>query len=178
MTSRTYRTAQGKTVDLGQLILQNENVRAVGNMNVNARGDLLDSANRVIDTKPRQLQRQYNKQSVAGSKLPVTSSSRSAKQATTKSSVEEVAFSSAPLTFEEPAPVPVDDPVAIVAPVPVDDPVAIVAPAPAGDPTPPNSTPIPRGGLAAAIARSKVVAQQKEKTPRQLAQSMAGVKKI
>jgi hypothetical protein len=166
MTQKVYKTAMGRAIDLGQLMLENEHVRAVGNMNVNARGDLLDGANRVIDTKPRQLQRQYNKQSVAGSKLPVTSSSRSAKQATTKSSVEDVAFSSAPLNFEEPAPVPVDDPVAIVALEPVED------------PTPPNSTPIPRGGLAAAIAKSKVVAQQKEKTPRQLAQSMAGVKKI
>ena len=164
--SDMHKSAMGRTVDMAALRAKNEHTRAVGNMNVNARGDLLDGANRVIDTKPRQLQRQYNKQSVAGSKLPVTSSSRSAKQATTKSSVEEVAFSSAPLNFEGPAPVPVDDPVAIVAPAPVED------------PTPPNSTPIPRGGLAAAIAKSKVVAQQKEKTPRQLAQSMAGVKKI
>ena len=62
MTSRTYRTAQGKTVDLGQLILQNENVRAVGNMNVNARGDRLDSSNKVIDSKNQQVQRQHQRQ--------------------------------------------------------------------------------------------------------------------
>lgn len=166
MTQKVYKTAMGRAIDLGQLMLENEHVRAVGNMNVNARGDLLDSANRVIDSKPRQLQRQYNKQSVAGSKLPVTSSSKVAKQNTTKSSVEGVAFSSEPLNFVDPAPVPMDDPVAVTEPTPVED------------PTPPNSTPIPRGGLAAAIAKSKVVAQQKEKTPRQLAQSMAGVKKI
>jgi hypothetical protein len=40
---RTYRTSQGKTVDLGALLLQNENVRAVGNMGVNARGDRIDN---------------------------------------------------------------------------------------------------------------------------------------
>ena len=62
MTSRTYKTAQGKTVDLGQLILQNENVRAVGNMNVNARGDRLDSSNKVIDSKNQQVQRQHQRQ--------------------------------------------------------------------------------------------------------------------
>jgi len=54
----------GKTVDIGALMLQNENVRAVGNMSVNARGDILDSNNRVIDTKTQQIQRQNRKTNV------------------------------------------------------------------------------------------------------------------
>ena len=58
MTSKVYRSAQGKSVDLGTIMLQNEHVRAVGNMNVNARGDRLDSNNQVLETKPRQIQRQ------------------------------------------------------------------------------------------------------------------------
>jgi hypothetical protein len=62
MTQKTYRTAQGKIVDLGALQLKNENVRAVGNMNVNARGDLLDSNNRPIDSRNNQVGRQYKKQ--------------------------------------------------------------------------------------------------------------------
>lgn len=62
MTRKIYRTAQGKMVDLGRLQLQNENTRAVGNMGVNARGDRLDSQNRPIDTRPSQVQRQYNRQ--------------------------------------------------------------------------------------------------------------------
>jgi hypothetical protein len=62
MTNKVYKTAQGQTVDIGALILQNENVRAVGNMNVNARGDLLDGNNKVIDQKNRQVQRQYKRQ--------------------------------------------------------------------------------------------------------------------
>lgn len=62
MTSKIYKSAQGKSVDLGALILQNENVRAVGNMGVNARGDLIDSSNRVIDQRNRQVQKQYKKQ--------------------------------------------------------------------------------------------------------------------
>lgn len=61
MTKKIYKTAMGKTVDMGALMLQNEHVRAVGNMNVNARGDLLDSNNQVIDQKNRQVQRQYNR---------------------------------------------------------------------------------------------------------------------
>ena len=63
MTNKMYKTAQGQTVDIGALILQNENVRAVGNMNVNARGDLIDgNNNQVIDQKNRQVQRQYKRQ--------------------------------------------------------------------------------------------------------------------
>jgi hypothetical protein len=62
MTSKIYKTAQGKTVDMGRLALQNENVRAVGNMKVNARGDLVDDMNRVVSTKTEQVQKQYNHQ--------------------------------------------------------------------------------------------------------------------
>jgi hypothetical protein len=62
MTRKIYRTAQGKIVDLGALQLQNEHVRAVGNMNVNARGDLLDSQNKSIDTRNQRVSRNYKKQ--------------------------------------------------------------------------------------------------------------------
>ncbi len=62
MTRQVYRTAQGKNLDLGSLVLQNENVRAVGNMNVNARGDLLDDRNQVIQTKAQQVNQHYDKQ--------------------------------------------------------------------------------------------------------------------
>jgi hypothetical protein len=62
MSKKIYKSAMGKTVDMGSLMLQNEHVRAVGKMGVNARGDVLDSADRVIDQKNRQVQRQYNRQ--------------------------------------------------------------------------------------------------------------------
>jgi len=62
MTQNVYRSANGKQVDMGKLVLQNEQERAVGNMKVNARGDLIDDNNRIISTKPEQVQRQYNKQ--------------------------------------------------------------------------------------------------------------------
>ena len=38
---RMYRTMQGRMVDIEKLRAANESVRAVGNMNVNARGDVL-----------------------------------------------------------------------------------------------------------------------------------------
>ena len=62
MTSKVYKSAQGKTVDMGRLQLQNEGVRAVGNMKVNARGDMVDDMNRVISTKAEQVNKQYNTQ--------------------------------------------------------------------------------------------------------------------
>ena len=57
MAQKIYKSAMGRVVDIGALMLENENVRAVGNMNVNARGDTLDSANRVIESKPKQVQK-------------------------------------------------------------------------------------------------------------------------
>lgn len=62
MTSKVYKSAQGKTVDMGRLQLQNEGVRAVGNMKVNARGDMVDDMNRVISTKAEQVNKQYTTQ--------------------------------------------------------------------------------------------------------------------
>ena len=62
MAGKIYKTAQGKTVDMGKLVLQNEKVRAVGNMKVNARGDMVDDMNRVISSKTDQVNKQYNKQ--------------------------------------------------------------------------------------------------------------------
>ncbi len=62
MTRKIYRSAQGKMVDIGALQLQNEDVRAVGNMAVNARGDLIDAWNRPIKSKNNQVARQYGRQ--------------------------------------------------------------------------------------------------------------------
>jgi hypothetical protein len=62
MTQRIYRSANGKPVDMGRLTLQNENVRAVGNMNVNARGDQLDDRNQVIATRSQLVSTQYQRQ--------------------------------------------------------------------------------------------------------------------
>lgn len=75
MGRKIYRTAQGRMVDLGALQLQNEHVRSVGNMGVNARGDLLDSDNRPMDSRNRQVATQYKKQTTNTSRTPVASSS-------------------------------------------------------------------------------------------------------
>lgn len=157
MTSKIYKSAMGKTVDLGALILENENTRAVGNMNVNARGDVLDGANRVIDAKTRQVQRQYKKQATNTNSMPVSTGTIANRRKKQQSSEE----------IEQP----------IIEEILEDSPeVEILAqPEPVAEEA---STPIPRGGLAAALAKSQAVKQELMKTPRQLAQERAGVKKI
>jgi hypothetical protein len=79
MTKKVYRTAQGKLVDLGALEVQNEHVRAVGNMNVNARGDKLDADGNVISTRSQQVNRNLNRttNTAAG---PIPTSSRAQKE--------------------------------------------------------------------------------------------------
>jgi len=47
---------------MGALRLKNEKVRAVGNMKVNARGDVVDDKNGVINSKTRQANQTYNNQ--------------------------------------------------------------------------------------------------------------------
>jgi len=65
MTKKIYRSAKGKLIDMGALQLQNEHVRAVGNMGVNARGDRIDAQGRVIETKNRQIDRKMLRQTTA-----------------------------------------------------------------------------------------------------------------
>ena len=156
MTSKVYRTAQGKTVDLGTIMLQNEHIRAVGNMNVNARGDKLDQNNRVIETKPRQIQRQ-NARTTNVSAEPVQTSATKAKKARREKAQAEA----------QPA---VHTPTSVVEPTPV----AVTAP-PAQNIATPGK--IPEGGLAAAIARQREVKQELEKTRRQQQQGQ-GLRKI
>ena len=159
MTKQIYKSAQGKSVDLGTIKLRNEHVRAVGNMNVNARGDVLDSTNQIIDKKSSQIQR-HNARLTNISDAPVHTSTSSAKRArANQQSTDSVDNTPAPIAS-------IPDPQIINAgPAPVE----VSAPV---------DTPSSGGGLAAAIARSKVIKQEKEKTARQLQQDTPGVRRI
>lgn len=164
MTRKVYKSAMGKAVDLGSLILQNEGVRAVGNMNVNARGDLLDGNNRVIDQKNRQVQRQYQRTTNVSNSAPVQTGTRAAKQSAAEAKnlvAEEPDF------FEDFLPSAAESVAEFTTPVTQPAPVEeLVVIPPTGE-----------GGLAAAIARSRLIKQEKEKTPRERAQQQA-IRKI
>lgn len=151
MSSKIYKSAMGKPVDLGALLLQNEQTRAVGNMNVNARGDTLDSTNRVIDPKNQQVQRQYRRQSNHSS--PVTRPNKKVKPVQAKP-VENIV-----------------DPNDNFKDLLQDETESLTTP------TLVTSAPETRGGLASAIARSREVKQELEKTPLQRMQEQQ-LKKI
>ena len=153
MTKKQYRSAMGKTVDMGSLLLQNESVRAVGNMGVNARGDVINSNNRVIEKKSRQVQRQNRRTTKLSTELPTSGTSASKKSQAVEQ--EELVIDD---TFDD---LPEDNDIVNEEPV-----VAESAPAALS------------GGLAGAIARSRTVQQQLEKTPRQLAREKSGVRKL
>lgn len=130
MTRKVYKTAQGRMVDLGALQLQNEHVRAVGNMGVNARGDLVDSENRPIDSRNDQVSRQYRRQAAP------TNTANSAVVSSRKAAAK---------------PAPVAKPAVEIPPPPEDfDDDFVKAP----------GVQEPTGGIAAAIAKAREVNQE------------------
>ena len=56
---RMYRTMQGRMVDIEKLRAANESVQAVGNMNVNARGDVLGAGGQVVTSKETVIKKYY-----------------------------------------------------------------------------------------------------------------------
>lgn len=163
MTKQIFRSAQGQSIDLGTIKLRNEHVRAVGNMNVNARGDILNGSNQVIETKSRQIQKQ-NARLTNVVDTPVHTSSAAARRARAAEPVDDSVNNDNAI----------DNTIVVAGPAPVDlDPV--VNPSTNNTATDTTTT---GGGLAAAIARSKIVKQEKEKTARQVAQDNQGVRRI
>lgn len=149
MNRRTYRTAQGKVVDLGALQMKNENVRAVGNMNVNAKGDLLDANNQSIQARNQQVSNQYRKQVKTNvSDDAVVSSRRVTPETTVTSAVPE---SESAVDKE------------------LDNSTEKSTVESAAEDT---------GGLASAIAKARAVRQAPLKTAQQANQEKSGVKKI
>lgn len=56
---RMYRSMQGRMIDIEKLRAANEDIRAVGNMNVNARGDVLGKGGQVATTKAKVIAKYY-----------------------------------------------------------------------------------------------------------------------
>lgn len=193
MAQKIYKSAMGRVVDIGALMLENENVRAVGNMNVNARGDTLDSANRVIESKTKQVQKHYQKQSTNTSAMePTTSTTVAKKQQAEKAKAraksakpkEKVVNDSVLDAYNDERLVSVHDktqpdPVEVEE-IPEIESLEELAELEAVVPELAQESvkSIPRGGLAAAIAKAQTVKQELLTTPRQMAQNKPGVNKI
>ena len=59
MAKGIYRTALGKTVNMDQLRLLHEQAKAVGNMNANARGDIVAADGTVVKGRNQRMQEHY-----------------------------------------------------------------------------------------------------------------------
>jgi hypothetical protein len=59
MVKKVHKTAMGSTIDMDLIRLSNENTRAVGNMPVNARGDMIDNTGSIVKTREQIVNEYY-----------------------------------------------------------------------------------------------------------------------
>ena len=59
LTKKVYRTAMGREVDMQSLVLQNEKAVALGNANLNARGDQIDARGNIVKKREELAQDYY-----------------------------------------------------------------------------------------------------------------------
>ena len=129
---KTYRTSSGKQVDFGALLLANETMPALGNMNVNARGDYISSDGAIVKSR-EDVMREHN---ALHTMVPQDSAIPESSAVVADDDWED---------WTPPAKVAVAEPV----PTAVDP--SVVAPASK------LAKKIPAGGLAAAVAKAKTV---------------------
>jgi hypothetical protein len=77
---RMYRTMQGRMVDIEKLRSANESVQAVGNMNVNARGDVLGAGGQVVTPKAEVIKKYYEQPKGKVSEGPASTKQKPAQQ--------------------------------------------------------------------------------------------------
>ena len=79
-TKKMYRTMQGRMVDIEKLRSANESTLAVGNMNVNARGDVLGSSGQVVTSKAEVIKKYYEQPKGKVSEGPASTKQKPAQQ--------------------------------------------------------------------------------------------------
>jgi len=182
MAGKMYRSSQGKSIDLGSLLLQNENVRAVGNMGVNARGDVINNKNKSIDSRVNQKKRQYNKQIGPQDVVPSESKTKLAAAVADEVVVDPVVVEPKKTITKKPktSKTKVTKPKVATtekvksADIDINDLDNIESNLEKAEET--KSTPV--GGLAEAIARAKRIKQEAIVPPKERAKQAEGVKKI
>lgn len=74
MTKNIHKTAQGQLLDMDSLRMLNEKTVAVGNMNVNSRGDRVTPSGSIIETRNQIMSKRYNHStSVVREEIPTRS---------------------------------------------------------------------------------------------------------
>jgi len=106
---RMYRTMQGRMVDIEKLRAANETVQAVGNMNVNARGDVLGPGGTVVTPKSEVIQKYYEQPKGRVDDTPVRNKPTPANKVQPKQTVQKMSPTpktvAAPKVQEAPKPV-------------------------------------------------------------------------
>ena len=164
MTKKIYRSARGKAVDIGALMLQNEHTRAVGNMKVNARGDRINANNEIIEPRTQVVEKTYDLQTNVSDEVIPTSARHVKEMEREKYMAEKMrntekahrkAVKAQVKDGANPDPAVLDKPIAS-----------------------PEVSATVSGGLAAAIARAKEIKQEKLKSTKQQTQSKPGVNRL
>ena len=177
---KTYRTSSGKTVDFGALLLANETAPAIGNMNVNARGDEIDPAGNITKSR-EQIMREYNE---LNTMVPTDDSIPEGSGITADDDWkdwEPPKTTPAPPPIKEPAPEPVKETEPVkqkqdeskpktVAQMVEENPDKII------DKT--TEVKKPTGGLAAAVAAAKEVEDNVQESLQQKELNTPGVRRI
>ena len=87
---RMYRTMQGRMVDIEKLRTANESVQAVGNMNVNARGDVLGAGGQVVTPKETIIKQYYEQPKGMVSDTPTKNKTTQAPKAEPVNTVQQI----------------------------------------------------------------------------------------
>jgi len=106
---RMYRTMQGRMVDIEKLRAANESVQAVGNMNVNARGDVLGAGGKIVTPKAEVMKKYYEQPKGMVDDTPIRSRPTPAPKVQAKPQVQKmtpVASKPAPQKAVAPTPTP------------------------------------------------------------------------
>ena len=193
---KTYRTSSGKTVDFGALLLANETAPAIGNMNVNARGDEIDPAGNITKSR-EQIMREYNELNTmvpSDDKIPEGTGISADEDWKDWEPPKTVETSSVPIQpvipntppppipTKEPAPEPIKETEPVKQKQDESKPMTVAQMVEANpdrviDKT--NDTKkLPTGGLAAAVAAAKEVEDNVQESPQQKQLNTPGVRRI
>ena len=94
---KMYRSMQGRMIDIEKLRAANEAVQAVGNMNVNAKGDVLGAGGKVVTKKETVMRKYYEQPKGMVSDTPTKNKPTAApKTEPVKQTVQKMASKSAP----------------------------------------------------------------------------------
>jgi len=116
---RMYRTMQGRMVDIEKLRAANENVQAVGNMNVNARGDILGPGGQIATKKETIIKKYYEQPKGMVDDTPARAKPAPAPKTPPKQTVQTMTPVTKTEVKPQPAPEPVVSPKVESEPTPV-----------------------------------------------------------